>query len=626
MLRFTGYNFQLPFRYTEQHDEVHLFADTLIHRGVLSDTPFMALGYPPGIFVIDGAAQLIAEKLTGQSFWEASNLAAAIIRLWAALTGVLTALIIALLVRELSNNYTALLAAAIWLSLPNPNFQTVREMPMAWVLLFASLSLFLAVAALQRSRPGLAIASVVAGLLAVTFRYSEAIVLAPAIFASIWHLHQNRHLWLKTLLIQIAVVILYVGGSWVIYIDTYRSGELNHVSTGIANLFNWSVQQPILNAAISQIGLPPLILLIILSLGTILYIHQYGLSKKLISWGFIVSYGFLSAMLVEVYLNSIELTGRYTTPASIPFTIAACIGLTKIAAWLSHSIGTKRIVRGLLVLSVLIWIVPTLAESLQLTANRLRPDTHAALINWAAVNLGQGSILVDTDNDYTFSKIYGGYTGAYRVYIQQALNSRTLTQWQHENVNYAAFAADTVKFWHNIAPEYFSHMLLINKFPPTGSTDNWQSAPLYVFRLWNIQYPQSASFTNSIIFKGFDLSSKAVQSGEPLQIRLYWNAARLPSDNYNVFLHLMSATDPTKIITQADGSPAELNRPTLTWSSPDEVLISPAFQLDIPPSTPAGCYQLVAGLYNYQTGRRLLLLNGQDSMPLTKLCVNVSEF
>src|SRR5579859_4870355 len=64
ILRFTGYNFQLPFRATDVTDERNLFAQALVWRGASFDSSVTRLenGYPPGIEVIDAFSLMLNEQ------------------------------------------------------------------------------------------------------------------------------------------------------------------------------------------------------------------------------------------------------------------------------------------------------------------------------------------------------------------------------------------------------------------------------------------------------------------------------------------------------------------------------------------------------------------------------------
>ena len=73
-----------------------------------------------------------------------------------------------------------------------------------------------------------------------------------------------------------------------------------------------------------------------------------------------------------------------------------------------------------------------------------------------------------------------------------------------------------------------------------------------------------------------------------------------------MFMHLYPA-DEEQLIAQYDGAPTVLERPTLTWDDPDELLIGATAGLTIPADITAGDYRLVIGLYDYNTGARLSL-------------------
>jgi hypothetical protein len=106
-----------------------------------------------------------------------------------------------------------------------------------------------------------------------------------------------------------------------------------------------------------------------------------------------------------------------------------------------------------------------------------------------------------------------------------------------------------------------------------------------------------------------------------LSFRFYWQAQTTPEDNYSLFIHLVSA-DTHVITAQVDGAPTVPERPTLTWTEPSEMLISPLFNLAIPPNLPSGEYHVSIGLYNYITLQRLALVDGSDSWMLGKVTVS----
>ncbi len=119
---------------------------------------------------------------------------------------------------------------------------------------------------------------------------------------------------------------------------------------------------------------------------------------------------------------------------------------------------------------------------------------------------------------------------------------------------------------------------------------------------------------------GYDLDPSSV-SGQPsneLNLRLYWQSeAVLPTD-YTTFVHLRNAAGET--VAQKDQPPLNGAYPTSLWE-PGEI-ISDSLTIPLPPDLPAGDYQLVVGLYDFQTGQRLTVPgNPANEVNLTDVAI-----
>src|SRR5690606_12211792 len=99
--------------------------------------------------------------------------------------------------------------------------------------------------------------------------------------------------------------------------------------------------------------------------------------------------------------------------------------------------------------------------------------------------------------------------------------------------------------------------------------------------------------------------------------RPYWRAAQQPVVNYPLFVHVLG--DDETPVSQYDGSPAPERRAAPNWDEPSDTLTGAHTVLGLPPDLPGGAYRLLVGLYDYETGQRLLLDNGSDSytIPIT---------
>jgi hypothetical protein len=99
---------------------------------------------------------------------------------------------------------------------------------------------------------------------------------------------------------------------------------------------------------------------------------------------------------------------------------------------------------------------------------------------------------------------------------------------------------------------------------------------------------------------------------ETLNLTLYWRSdATLPTD-YTTFVHIRDSTGQSAgqsgtIVAQMDRPPADGAYPTSLWD-PGEV-IPDAIQIPVPAQIPAGGYEIVVGLYDPATGKRLGVVN-----------------
>jgi hypothetical protein len=99
---------------------------------------------------------------------------------------------------------------------------------------------------------------------------------------------------------------------------------------------------------------------------------------------------------------------------------------------------------------------------------------------------------------------------------------------------------------------------------------------------------------------------------EALGLTLYWRSdAMLPAD-YTTFVHVRDSTGQATgqtgtIVAQMDRPPADGAYPTSLWD-PGEV-VRDSIQIPIPAQVPAGEYEIVVGLYDFVTGRRLAVFN-----------------
>lgn len=122
-----------------------------------------------------------------------------------------------------------------------------------------------------------------------------------------------------------------------------------------------------------------------------------------------------------------------------------------------------------------------------------------------------------------------------------------------------------------------------------------------------VQYPAGADFGGEIRLIGYDVSSTVLRPGDTLRVRLYWQALKPIERHYSTFVHL-DTFPPVETQAGSDhfspGDPqAQIDVPTTAWNP--ATYVRDEHTLVIPAGLPPVAYQLRAGLYELETGRRL---------------------
>jgi hypothetical protein len=86
-----------------------------------------------------------------------------------------------------------------------------------------------------------------------------------------------------------------------------------------------------------------------------------------------------------------------------------------------------------------------------------------------------------------------------------------------------------------------------------------------------------------------------------LRLVLYWQADTVQEVDYTVFVHVVNASG--EIVAQKDNMPRDDLSPTTQWE-PGELIVDLRV-VPIPLDMRAGEYQVMVGMYNWQTGQRI---------------------
>lgn len=126
--------------------------------------------------------------------------------------------------------------------------------------------------------------------------------------------------------------------------------------------------------------------------------------------------------------------------------------------------------------------------------------------------------------------------------------------------------------------------------------------------------PAEAEFVEPIRLQAYELAPLRI--GQTAALTLYWEAIGAPSADYTVFVHLLDTNG--NIAAQADappGSDAHAGRYPTSWWAAGET-IRDVHMLHLPADLTPGAYSLRLGLYQPETGERVLLASGADAVEL----------
>lgn len=321
---------------------------------------------------------------------------------------------------------------------------------------------------------------------------------------------------------------------------------------------------------------------------------------------------------------------RYTLPAAqaLLLIFGACIAQVGAALY-SHprsfprqqgqvnSVARSIPLRRAALLGVLFAIItaPAVITNVALAREYRQENTYVRVWDWSDSSIPnpEGKIITSAGSFLTkaWNRPWVGYNRptTFAWVHDENPAGRTPQSFWDEGITYFAATDDDMenKF---IAPEmepWLDELFLLKTIPPAEI----HNVTTYFYRLLPPQVQTDVRFGEHIRLVGYDLE----QAAGAITLRPFWQADATPPTNYSMFVHLLPAGE-TQPIAQFDGAPASDKRLPVTWTDADEVLLGTQAVITLPGDVPPGDYTLAVGLYDFQTGARLMLPDGGDSYTL----------
>jgi hypothetical protein len=125
--------------------------------------------------------------------------------------------------------------------------------------------------------------------------------------------------------------------------------------------------------------------------------------------------------------------------------------------------------------------------------------------------------------------------------------------------------------------------------------------------------PLGIRFGESVTLEGFDWQ---VDPGA-VNLTLRWSTDDYLDKDYTVFVHLIEPSAGGQLLAQADAAPMAGRWPTSLWLP--GVPLDDRHTIPLPEDLMPGSYEVVVGLYDPETGARLLLPDSSNALHLSEL-------
>jgi 4-amino-4-deoxy-L-arabinose transferase-like glycosyltransferase len=629
-VRLLTYDRYFPFM--DYSDETNMYLLARDWRGVeqVAVIPEWLAGYPPLYIWGSMAVQAGMEKVWPRP-WILPSEYMMVMRLLAVAAGVLTTGLVAALGWQVAGPLAGCLAGAVWGLSPAILEYNNLAIPDPFVYLFCAAALVAALYAWEHESPPWLVASTVAALAAVLCKYPAVYALLPAGLVSLLLLRRSPRRMLPWVGLQVALVLAVVliianhGGFGLSNreADTAREEGLSMMFNLARELNNW-------RWAVLPIGEVAFLGALAASAAAWLYSRSRGWPRIPAGRvGLLLVYCVVGVAISAVFSNVSGVAGKIRHVLPMTLALAAVWGaaLAQLALTLGGLLSRNRAktyATALVGLAGALALVPYYAGGdAQVIQKFSQVDNRYRLWRWADVNVPpDGLILMDAGSELeaTWNRPYSGYDGvkSFQWWFEapDKIAASTPAQYAERGIIYFALSENDRSTIYNTPAmkAFIDRLTLVKRIEPAAGV---VGSAAYFYRMTPPQRPADATFADQIVLTGYDLSSDGVKPGDTLRFRPYWRTLRLPATNYSMFVHLYPA-GADQLITQHDGPLTVLERPTLTWDDTNELYIGPDVQLTVPPDTPPGDYRLVVGVYDYTTGIRLKVGDGDSfSIPVT---------
>jgi 4-amino-4-deoxy-L-arabinose transferase-like glycosyltransferase len=622
--------------YLDYADENNMYLMGRDWRGV-EDVPVVPewlAGYPPLYVWMNIGVQQVVEA-TWRGPWLLISDYFYVLRLIAALTGIVTTLLVIMIGWQVGGAVAGWMAGLVWGLSPVIVEHNSLAIPDPMVYLACAITLISALRAWRDSSPRWLLVSFIAAVAAIYLKYPAAYALIPwgvVTLILLWREPRRMLPWVigtLTLGAALALYLLFGYGSLRLSnreADTARDSFIQNFFSPDRNLNN-------LYFALYPIGGIVFALVIVGGVAAYVYCRQHGLRRVELRYvGLLLLFAVGGIMMTSTYSNVHLGAGkiRHVLPSALAFGViwgaSAAQIVWAVSGWLSQRGWTARRATyaavGIIAAVVAVGIASTFAAGdVGLIQQYRKTAVQEILWRWTDANIPtDGRILANELSAiaHSWNRPWTGYDGVktfeWWLETEEQMAASTPERYVERGITYLAVdSVDLEKYFATPAlQDFISQLTLVKTFP---ANDAVFGNTVYFYRMLPPEQSANVDFGGQMRLVGYDMSADTAAPGETITFRPYWRVNQQPTTNYSMFIHIYPA-DELRLITQYDGAPTVPERPTLTWNDPGELYIGADAKLTIPADTPAGNYRLAVGVYDFNTGVRLDMGDGETTFEI----------